>query len=164
MNESKEQIKIEPNPYHCTPYVEDADADNCVPCKCPVCGAFLAWDKTGEIPICNNCGAELAKIPKQKGKWICCKCGTANQEDVSCSNCEHDKCDDCEEPEEDEDVYSDGKICVLSGPKWSKEERREKRRQRREQKNQLKKQRLERRKERAQKELEAAQKKIEALK
>jgi DNA-directed RNA polymerase subunit N (RpoN/RPB10) len=135
---------IEPSPYHCTPYVEDADPDNFIPCRCPVCGGFLKWDETGEIPICNNCGAELAKVPNQKPK------------------------EGEEETEEDNDLddlgYRDGKICVLSGPKWSKEERREKRKQRREQKNLLKKQRLERRKERAQKELEAAQKKIEALK
>lgn len=153
--------EIEPSPYHCTPYVENADYDECTPCKCPVCGGFLAWDKTGEIPICNNCGAELAKVPKQKEGWTCCKCGTVNHEDISCSNCEHDKCDECEETE-DED-YGDGKICVLSPPKYSKEERREKRRQRREEKNRAKKERLERSRERAQKAIEALNKRLEAL-
>jgi|GEM_PF-3600820 len=131
---------IEPSPYHCTPYIEDADPDNFTPCKCPVCGGFLTWDKTGEIPICNNCGAELAKVPKQKPK------------------------EGEEESEEDDDLgYRDGKICVLSGPKWSKGERREKRRQRREERTLLKKQRLERSRERAQKAIDALNKRLEAL-
>jgi hypothetical protein len=153
---------IEPSPYHCTPYSENADPDNFTPCKCPVCGAFLAWDKTGEIPICNNCGAELAKVPKKETSWICCKCQTTNPENEdACSKCGHEQCSTCDWNEDD--CAGDGKICVLSPPKWSKEERREKRRQRREQRNLLKKQRLERSRARAQKAIDALNKRLEAL-
>lgn len=49
---------------NCTPYViNDYDDEHFTPCKCPVCGGFLAWDELGE-PICNKCGAELILVPE----------------------------------------------------------------------------------------------------
>jgi len=53
--------------YKCTEYFDDDDcydSKHLLPCQCPVCKGFLSWDETGEIPICNKCGAELAKIPE----------------------------------------------------------------------------------------------------
>lgn len=102
--------------HHCTTYVEDYDHAAHTPCTCPVCGGFLTWDKTGEIPICNKCGAELAKVPHQvQYGWKCCKCSTVNQfKDNKCVKCGHSECIECVEPDYEE---GSGKICALSGPR-----------------------------------------------
>ena len=48
---------------NCTEYIEDDCGDtHHIPCKCPVCAGWLAWDENGE-PVCNKCGAELVKVP-----------------------------------------------------------------------------------------------------
>jgi uncharacterized protein YbaR (Trm112 family) len=108
-------LEIQPIEHECTPYLDDVDDDDYMPCVCPVCKGFLTWDETGEIPICNKCGAELAKIPNRiKDGWECCKCKTINKfKDDLCNKCGHDECNDCQEP----DYEGDGKICALSGRK-----------------------------------------------
>jgi hypothetical protein len=47
---------------NCSRYQEWDDSIG-TPCKCPVCGGFLAWDENGG-PLCNKCGAELVKVPE----------------------------------------------------------------------------------------------------
>ena len=42
-------------------YVDGDEPEHYIPCKCPVCGAFLKWNDL-EI-ICTKCGAELLVIP-----------------------------------------------------------------------------------------------------
>jgi len=37
------------------------DVEHPTPCKCPVCGGFLKWDKLK--PICNKCKTELMVFP-----------------------------------------------------------------------------------------------------
>ena len=37
------------------------DVEHPTPCKCPVCGGFLKWNK--ENPICNKCKTELMIFP-----------------------------------------------------------------------------------------------------
>jgi len=80
---------------HCTPYVTDCD-DNCTPCKCPVCGGFLSRDIFQDPLICKRCGSELVAI------------------------------DHSEEFKESDDYdFSEGKICVVTKRKKTKQTKEE---------------------------------------
>lgn len=54
------------NEVKCTEFCEaNYDFDEHVtPCKCPVCGGWLAW--RGDKPVCNRCQTELLVIPKKE--------------------------------------------------------------------------------------------------
>lgn len=56
MTESTVSVKCSPYTYN-----DGADERDLIPCKCPICGAFLKWQ--GQKPICNKCGTELLVIP-----------------------------------------------------------------------------------------------------
>lgn len=49
----------------CTPYeMYDGDDSDYIPCKCPICGAFLKWDDDEKLK-CTKCGADLLVIPER---------------------------------------------------------------------------------------------------
>ncbi len=52
----------------CSPYVNNCDDDECTPCKCPVCGAFLPNNIYKDPLICKKCGSELVAVDASKEK------------------------------------------------------------------------------------------------
>jgi hypothetical protein len=46
----------------CTPYITDCGDGDWNPCKCPVCGGFLQADIFQDPLICKKCGSELLAI------------------------------------------------------------------------------------------------------
>lgn len=59
----------------CSRYSDDCDADNWVPCNCPVCGGFLTGQIFKDPLICKKCGSELVAIEaseklKESDDWV----------------------------------------------------------------------------------------------
>jgi len=46
----------------CSPYVTGDSNDRWMPCKCPVCGGFLPADIFQDPLVCKRCGSELVAV------------------------------------------------------------------------------------------------------